>query len=93
MVNMQAPTIAELDPAMQALVVSHETLPGGQAINAGRAARGFAPLDLLVVPLLGMHGRGGGAAGAQGKLSSSELRARESEEQRQRGSAQQQHEA
>ncbi|KAF8056133.1 Phosphopantetheine adenylyltransferase 1 [Scenedesmus sp. PABB004] len=60
----QAPTQAELDPGMQALVVSQETLPGGEAINAGRARRGFAPLALVAVGLVG------GAA----KLSSTALR-------------------
>lgn len=54
---------------MQALVVSHETLPGGAAINAGRAARGFAPLALVTVGLIGGGGGGGG-----GKLSSTALR-------------------
>ncbi len=65
----QEPTQAELDPAMQALLVSQETLQGGRAINAGRVSRGFPPLVLLTV---GLVGRGDGAAG---KLSSSALRA------------------
>lgn len=63
---LQAPTLAELDPSMQALVVSHETLSGGRAINAGRAARGYAPLDLIVVPVLGAYALGSNAAGAAG---------------------------
>lgn len=62
-----APTEAELDPGMQALVVSHETLAGGEAINSGRAARGFAPLRLVVVGVVGERPDGS-------KLSSSELR-------------------
>ncbi|KAG2443400.1 hypothetical protein HXX76_001758 [Chlamydomonas incerta] len=87
----KAPTLAELDPAMQALVVSVETLPGARAINAGRAARGFAPLAIITVPVIGVRQRGGGGGGAGGgagggggggagageKLSSSGLRAAE----------------
>jgi phosphopantetheine adenylyltransferase len=51
---------------MQALVVSQETLPGGQAINSGRASRGFEQLQLVVVGLVG--------GGADSKLSSTALR-------------------
>ncbi|KAI8463852.1 MAG: hypothetical protein J3K34DRAFT_474834 [Monoraphidium minutum] len=61
------PTAAELDPKMQALVVSRETLGGGDAINRGRGGRGHAPLRLVVVGLVG--GRADG-----GKLSSTALR-------------------
>lgn len=64
---LQEPTQAELDPEMQALVVSRETLPGGEAINQGRIARGFKPLHLVVVGLIG--GRDAGD-----KLSSTALR-------------------
>lgn len=63
---MQEPTQAELDPSMQALVVSRETLPGGEAINAGRQRRGFSPLQLVVVGLIG--------GDASSKLSSTALR-------------------
>lgn len=63
-----AATAAETDPAMQALVVSHETLPGGLAINAARQRRGFAPLDLVVVALVGLDAESGA------KLSSTALR-------------------
>ncbi|GLC43043.1 hypothetical protein PLESTM_001416700 [Pleodorina starrii] len=88
----KAPTLAELDPAMEALVVSVETLPGAAAINAGRAARGFRPLTIITVPVIGLRGGGGGggpagtgagcAGGGAGggfsnKLSSSGLRALE----------------
>lgn len=73
---MQEPTQAELDPGMQALVVSKETLAGGEAINAGRAGRGFVPLRLMVVGLVG-------ESAASGKLSSTALR--EAEAQRLRG--------
>ncbi|KXZ47714.1 hypothetical protein GPECTOR_33g596 [Gonium pectorale] len=82
----KAPTLAELDPSMEALVVSVETLPGAVAINAGRAARGFRPLAVVTVPVIGVRrGKGRSGAGAGGteaagggaadKLSSSELRA------------------
>jgi pantetheine-phosphate adenylyltransferase len=54
---------------MDALVVSEETLAGGTAINEGRAKRGFQPLQLVVVGVVGS----GGAA----KLSSTELRQKE----------------
>jgi phosphopantetheine adenylyltransferase len=62
-----APTQAELDPNMQALVVSRETLSGGEAINSGRRARGFEELRLVVVSLVGEQPGGG-------KLSSTALR-------------------
>ncbi len=55
---------------MEALVVSQETLPGGQAINDGRRSRGFAELALVVVELVGGHGAGE-------KLSSTALRSRD----------------
>jgi pantetheine-phosphate adenylyltransferase len=61
------PTAAETDPAVGALVVSAETLPGGEAIVAGRAARGVPPLALVVVGLVG-------AGAGRGKVSSTALR-------------------
>lgn len=61
------PTAAETDPTVGALVVSAETLPGGQAILAGRARRGVPPLDLVVVGLVG-------AGAGRGKVSSTTLR-------------------
>ncbi len=67
-VCVQEPTQAELDPAMQALVVSQETLPGGLHINEGRVRRGFAPLVIVVVPVIGSHD-------PRHKLSSTQLRA------------------
>lgn len=45
-------------------------MPGAAAINAGRAARGFAPLTIVTVPVIGL-GKGGG------KLSSTGLRAQD----------------
>lgn len=71
--HTQEPTGAETQPGMEALVVSQETLPGGEAINQGRARRGFAPLALVVVGLVG--GDGGVAA----KLSSTALRERDAQ--------------
>lgn len=52
---------------MKCLVVSQETIKGGEHINAGRAARGFAPLQLVVVGLIG-------GDSAADKLSSTALR-------------------
>jgi pantetheine-phosphate adenylyltransferase len=66
-VLLQAPTLAELDSDMQALVVSRETMAGAHAINQGRIARGFPPLAVIVVPVLGAFKEGS-------KLSSSWLR-------------------
>jgi phosphopantetheine adenylyltransferase len=80
------PTQAELDPDMRALVVSRETVRGGEAINEGRRARGFAPLELVVVGLVGDGGGGGGGGGdddggdcvdVAGKISSTALREQE----------------
>ena len=64
------PTAAELDPSMQALVVSRETLLGGEAINRGRLGRGYGALQLVVVGVVGERPDGS-------KLSSSELRERD----------------
>lgn len=70
MFQLQEPTQAELDPAMQAIVVSQETLPGAIKINQGRVARGYAPLLILVVPVIGCTVPGN-------KLSSTQLRAQD----------------
>ncbi|KAJ9511918.1 hypothetical protein QJQ45_004480 [Haematococcus lacustris] len=64
------PTQAELDPAMEAIVVSQETLPGALAINQGRERRGLHPLVVLVVPVIG-------SCDPAMKLSSTQLRARD----------------
>ncbi|EFJ48933.1 hypothetical protein VOLCADRAFT_59807, partial [Volvox carteri f. nagariensis] len=78
--------VAQLDPHMEALVVSVETLPGAEAINAGRRARGFDPLTIIIVPVIGLRRDGGGGEGTttavpvtgfSSKLSSSGLRALE----------------
>jgi phosphopantetheine adenylyltransferase len=66
MLLLQERTQAELDPAMQALVVSQETVPGGEAINTGRVSRAFQQLQLVVVGLIG--------GGSDSKLSSTALR-------------------
>jgi phosphopantetheine adenylyltransferase len=76
------PTQAELDPDMRALVVSRETVRGGEAINEGRQGRGLAPLALVVVGLVGQgEGEGeeedGEPADVAGKVSSTALRERE----------------
>jgi phosphopantetheine adenylyltransferase len=52
---------------MEAIVVSEETLVGGQAINLGRKRAGLAPLHVVVVSLV--WPRSGRA-----KLSSTDLR-------------------
>ena len=46
------PKAATLAP-MACLVISRETAAGGRALQAQRAAAGFAPLVLLVVDLVG----------------------------------------
>jgi pantetheine-phosphate adenylyltransferase len=52
---------------MDALVVSGETTEGGEALNVARRERGFAPVTLIAVGVIGDDGEGG-------KLSSSALR-------------------
>ena len=81
LLDPKEPTGAETEEGMQALVVSKETVSGGEAINAGRARRGFRPLALLVVGLVGSDG-GGGRGGneeeeVEAKISSTDLRAAE----------------
>ena len=66
----QEPTQAELDPDMEAIVVSKETVRGAEAINKGRVNRGFRPLIIVVVPVIG------GRESAS-KLSSTQLRAQD----------------
>lgn len=43
---------AVTDRALDALVVSPETLPDAVEVNRRRRMRGYAPLELLVVPLV-----------------------------------------
>ena len=65
MTTWQVPTVAELEPGMEAIVVSEETISGANSINQGRNHRGLTPLSVLVVPVVGA---------VRGKLSSSDLR-------------------
>ena len=60
---------------MQALVISRETAAGGEAVQAQRAARGYPPLQMLTVDLVGADSQSPMAR----KLSSSGLRALEAE--------------
>jgi pantetheine-phosphate adenylyltransferase len=62
------PTAAESNPDVQAIVVSEETLAGAVKINDARKARGFKPLVLVIVPVLGAMVEG------DKQLSSTELR-------------------
>lgn len=66
---LQEPTAAATEAGMQALVVSRETVSGGEAINQYRREHGFLPLDIVVVELLAE-----GAALNGGKVSSTALR-------------------
>ncbi len=61
---------------MQALIVSKETIKGGDAINTYRDQHGYKPLQLIVVELVGTQ-----AATPSGKLSSTELRAMEAQKE------------
>jgi pantetheine-phosphate adenylyltransferase len=48
--ELSEPTGIAVEPAFSHLVVSPETKPGGDEVNAVRAERGLAPLELHVVP-------------------------------------------
>ena len=61
------PPLAATTERMDALVVSRETSEGGEALNRRRRERGFAPVTLITVGVIGDDGEGG-------KLSSSALR-------------------
>jgi pantetheine-phosphate adenylyltransferase len=61
------PPLAATTERMDALVVSGETTEGGEALNVARRERGFAPVTLIAVGVIGDDGEGG-------KLSSSALR-------------------
>lgn len=68
LLDPKEPPLATTDPSFEAIVVSEETIRGAEAINAGRAERGFAPLVVVVVGLVrGQHS-------SSGKLSSTDLR-------------------
>ena len=67
---LQEPTAAAVKEAMEALVLSRETLKGGEEINAWRRQHRFKPLSLVVVDLVG----GTRGSSAASKLSSTLLR-------------------
>lgn len=50
---LQEPTAAATREAMEALVLSRETLKGGEEINAWRRQHHFKPVSLVVVDLVG----------------------------------------
>lgn len=52
LVCAQEPTAAATEQGMQALVVSKETVSGGEAINQYRREHGFRPLEIIVVDLV-----------------------------------------
>ena len=67
---LQEPTAAAVREAMEALVLSRETLQGGEEINAWRQQHHFKPLSLIIVDLVG----GTQGSSAASKLSSTLLR-------------------
>ena len=69
-----APPLASTVQDMCALVVSRETLGGAAAVNAQREARGFPPLEIVAVGVVGGVGDDDEAR-QRSKLSSSALRA------------------
>ena len=69
-----APPLASTVQDMCALVVSRETLAGAAAVNAQREARGFLPLKIVAVGVVGGVGDDDEAR-QRSKLSSSALRA------------------
>lgn len=73
LLDPKEPTAAATDAKMEALVVSQETVSGAEAINEDRRQRGFLPLTIVVVDLVGK-----GSKELKGqKLSSTALRARD----------------
>lgn len=69
LLDPKEPTAAATEEGIQALVVSKETVSGGEAINEYRREHGFAPLELVVVDLVADS-----AAVEGGKVSSTALR-------------------
>ena len=68
LVDPKIPPLAATSADFQAIVVSEETISGAEEINHVRNSLGFDPLVIVVVGLIG------GATGAGGKLSSTDLR-------------------
>ncbi|ACO67832.1 predicted protein [Micromonas commoda] len=69
----ESPPLAATVADMRALVVSRETLAGGEAIQEARKEAGFPPLRVVCVGLV--KGKVGKGRGDDGKVSSTALRA------------------
>lgn len=66
------------DPTIEALVVSDETVAGGEAINKLRREKELGELEVWVIKLVaddgGAEGEGGGEVGVAGKMGSTAIR-------------------
>lgn len=74
------PTIT--DEAISALVISHETRSGGNAVNSKRLEKGWAPLEVFEVSVLDAGEEEGVDETFQSKLSSTQIRRMRSERSR-----------
>ena len=70
LLDPREPSAAATDPSMEVLVVSEETVGGGEEVNRQRGGLGHGPLSLVVVGLVGVD------AATGDKLSSTDLRRR-----------------